>query len=281
MNFDEKNSLNFDFDTPIDEIETADFSTDEVDVFDLAALTSANERKNSSLKRSKINEDIIKDRAIEREQEIFDLNRERHASQNASNRTAPHAITAEELMRGKSSFKLNHDINVNNTSNFELDTNDITNDEVETNDVADDNISVEKNYSNAAQKIFEKLRNRKIEEKNNDDIDNSDEQATYKTEEVVNPVIKSKLSNSNNENDIDKLAFNNEDTLVFEDIFDDDSIDEDELEVAVYNKIDLIHEEPAGTKERLFSDFDDVIDDENDNTDRLIQTIGIDDDIDD
>ena len=280
MNFDEKNSLNFDFDTPIDEIETADFSTDEVDVFDLAALTSANERKNSSLKRSKINEDIIKDRAIEREQEIFDLNRERHASQNASNRTAPHAITAEELMRGKSSFKLNHDINVNNTSNFELDTNDITNDEVETNDVADDNISVEKNYSNAAQKIFEKLRNRKIEEKNNDDIDNSDEQATYKTEEVVNPVIKSKLSNSNNENDIDKLAFNNEDTLVFEDIFDDDSIDEDELEVAVYNKIDLIHEEPAGTKERLFSDFDDVIDDENDNTDRLIQTIGIDDDID-
>ena len=35
MNFDEKNGLNFDFDTPLEEIETVTVSTDEDDAFEL------------------------------------------------------------------------------------------------------------------------------------------------------------------------------------------------------------------------------------------------------
>ena len=38
MIFDEKNGLNFDFDTTVEEIEVIDISTDEDDAFDLATL---------------------------------------------------------------------------------------------------------------------------------------------------------------------------------------------------------------------------------------------------
>ena len=72
MNFDEKNGLNFDFDTPLDEIEAVNVLTNEDDSFDLATLASSNEKKNSSIKRNRINEEIIKDKSIEREQTIFD-----------------------------------------------------------------------------------------------------------------------------------------------------------------------------------------------------------------
>ena len=54
MNFDEKNGLNFDFDTPLDEIEAVNVLTNEDDSFDLATLSSSNEKKNSSIKRNRI-----------------------------------------------------------------------------------------------------------------------------------------------------------------------------------------------------------------------------------
>ena len=213
MIFDEKNGLNFDFDTPLEEIEVVDISTDEVDAFDLATLASSNEKRNSSIRKNRINEDIIKDKSIEREQEIFDLNRERHAAQNAAVRTAPHAITAEELMKGKKSFRAKQDVDVAEEINldFKFDA------------VKDADTDSEKNYSNAAQMLFEKLRNRKGNEIKPDELIGSVDCASVELDEDV------EISNEEDVFDIVDVADdvieqneNSDDLLVLEDVFGSD-----------------------------------------------------------
>lgn len=213
MIFDEKNGLNFDFDTPLEEIEVVDISTDEVDAFDLATLASSNEKRNSSIRKNRINEDIIKDKSIEREQEIFDLNRERHAAQNAAVRTAPHAITAEELMKGKKSFRPKHDADVAEEINLDF----------EPDAVKDADTDSEKSYSNAAQMLFEKLRNRKGNEIKPDELIGSVDCASVELDEDV------EISNEEDVFDIVDVADdvieqneNSDDLLVLEDIFGSD-----------------------------------------------------------
>ena len=60
MIFDKKNGLNFDFDTPLEEIEVVDISADEVDAFDLATLASSNEKRNSSIRKNRIKQKILR-----------------------------------------------------------------------------------------------------------------------------------------------------------------------------------------------------------------------------
>ena len=213
MIFDEKNGLNFDFDTPLEEIEVIDISTDEDDAFDLATLASFNEKRNSSIRKNRINEDIIKDKSIEREQEIFDLNRERHAAQNAAVRTAPHAITAEELMKGKKLFRPKHDADVAEEINLDF----------EPDAVKDADTDSEKNYSNAAQMLFEKLRNRKGNEIKPDELIGSVDCASIELDKNV------EISDEDDIFDIVDVADevidqneNSDDLLVLEDIFGSD-----------------------------------------------------------
>lgn len=213
MNFDKKNGLNFDFDTPLDEIEPIDVSTDDDDAFDLATLASSNEKRNSSIRKNRINEDIIKDKSIEREQEIFDLNRERHAAQNAAVRTAPHAITAEELMKGKKSFRAKQDVDVAEEINLDI----------KFDAVKDTDTDSEKNYSNAAQMLFEKLRNRKGKENKPDELIGSVDCASIELDKNV------EISDEEDVFDIVDVADevidqneNSDDLLVLEDIFGSD-----------------------------------------------------------
>lgn len=239
MNFDEKNGLNFDFDTPIEEIEEIKISSDGDESFDLAMLTSSNS-KNSALKRNRINEDIIKDRTIEREQEIFDLNRERHSAQNASVRTAPHAITAEELMRSKSKIKRNDHVNIEEEI-------------LENADESDLKPITEKSYSNAAHQLFEKLRNRKSE------VEIADESNEFSKKSQVVSETETVNVNDVSDDDIgadDNTEINNE-ALVLEDLFNIDMVmTDDESEV---NFLDDEQFENEHTNKEI-SDIDDNTD---------------------
>ncbi len=172
MNNHKDNGLNFDFDSPIDNFKEVEFNNEDEEAFDLAAFASNSEKKNSHAKRNRISEEIIKDRSIEKEQELFDNNREKHAVRNAATRTAPHAITADELMRGR---RANAGFVPSASKQSESQTDskfqpflDITDDDlaekaikdatIQSSEESTDNEKSGVKYSNAAQLIFEKIR---------------------------------------------------------------------------------------------------------------------------
>ena len=230
MNFDEKNGLNFDFDTPLEEIEAITVSTDEDDAFDLAILTSSNEKKNSSIKRNRINEDILKDKSIEREQAIFDMNREKHAAQNAAVRTAPHAITAEELMRGKKPFKFKPEVVETEKVKFSFEPDSVKHADLDTEN--------EKNYSDAAQMLFEKLRNRKSDENNIDETIETDVVSAEIDEKItVLENIVSDLIDVNDESTDSNIDAG--DAIALEDIFGtDDAYENTQLVESSIDEVD-------------------------------------------
>lgn len=96
---DRDNELNFDFDSPLENFVVAD-DNEEEEAFDFSAYAAAAERKNSRVKRDRIIEDMQREERIEMEQMRFSKNMQKHSTQNALSRTAPHAITADELKKG-------------------------------------------------------------------------------------------------------------------------------------------------------------------------------------
>ena len=272
MNFDEKNGLNFDFDTPLDEIEAVNVLTNEDDSFDLATLSSSNEKKNSSIKRNRINEEIIKDKSIEREQTIFDLNREKHAAQNAAVRTAPHAITAEELMKGRKTFKFKPDIDEAEEIKFKFEP-----DAVKQADLETDN---EKNYSNAAQMLFEKLRNRKSDENTADETIDTDDQSVEKHNDNNALDQNTALDMTDVINGATETNDDYEDTIVLEDIFGSDDTYESPQHVESLSVDEVYDFSPAEIPEIEFeNDENDIVNDaeyaETDDVDIPVQPLEI------
>lgn len=96
---DRDNELNFDFDSPLENFVVAD-DNEEEEAFDFSAYAASAERKNSRVKRDRIIEDMQREERIEMEQMRFSKNMQKHSTQNALSRTAPHAITADELKKG-------------------------------------------------------------------------------------------------------------------------------------------------------------------------------------
>ncbi|GEM_PF-6819848 len=185
MNNKNVNGLNFDFDSPIEKYVVED--TNNVDeVFDLAAYASSNEKKNSNIKKNRLKEEIKRDRAIEREQEDFLLNRERHAVRKEAARTAPHAITADELMRSRhtkanyNSVSTESELTEQNIEKFNNDTDSVT-----------DSVTQEVGYSDAAQLIFEKMRNIRKPGSENTEEPNEDHSMTfvYDAQKITKPQI--------------------------------------------------------------------------------------------
>lgn len=166
MNDQKNNGLNFDFDSPIENFTPADRGNDDDgEAFDLSAYAASVERKNSRVKRSRINDEIIRDKSIEKEQERFSANREKHAVKNAASRTAPHAITAEELMRGKKPSKK---VNVqDNIPDIEPDEDEKASFDRQNEIATDSTSNNETGYSDAAQLVFEKMRNMRGNESQN------------------------------------------------------------------------------------------------------------------
>ncbi len=153
MNNKNDNELNFDFDTPIENFIIKGNDSEE-DLFDLAAYAASAEKKNSKVKRNRLNEEMALDKSIQREQSRFDANKQKHSAANAETRTAPHAITADELMRSRRPKPIQNQTPVvdKNTSS-------------EMPPIVFEEKSIEENgYSSAAQLIFEKMRNRKNNE---------------------------------------------------------------------------------------------------------------------
>lgn len=167
MNNQKDNGLNFDFDSPIENFAPVDNGNDDGEAFDLAAYAASVERKNSRIKRNRINDEIMRDKSIEREQEIFSINREKHAAKNAASRTAPHAITADELLHGK---KLGRRVNIaENLSESESETAEKEN-FVHKNEISRESSSnQETGYSDAAQLVFEKMRNLRVNDSKNEE----------------------------------------------------------------------------------------------------------------
>lgn len=95
---DRDNELNFDFDSPLENFVVAD-DNEEEEAFDFSAYAASAERKNSRVKRDRIIEDMQREERIEMEQMRFSKNMQKHSTQNALSRTAPHAITADELKK--------------------------------------------------------------------------------------------------------------------------------------------------------------------------------------
>lgn len=179
MNNKNVNGLNFDFDSPIEKYIVEDTNNSD-EVFDLAAYASSNEKKYSNIKKNRLKEEIKRDRAIEREQENFLLNREKHAVRKEAARTAPHAITADELMRPKNT-KSNH-----NSVNTESEP---TEQKIEILNNDTDSVTQEVGYSDAAQLIFEKMRNIRKSESENTEETNKDYNMTfvYDAQKITKP----------------------------------------------------------------------------------------------
>lgn len=181
---DRDNELNFDFDSPLENFVVAD-DNEEEEAFDFSAYAAAAERKNSRVKRDRIIEDMQREERIEMEQMRFSKNMQKHSTQNALSRTAPHAITADELKKGFSFSGEHRQTAVREESLFEsFNSNKLTSTDAETpnemgsaanidqaetektngffadkpvSSAEGNSHSSENNYSDAAQLVFEKL----------------------------------------------------------------------------------------------------------------------------
>ncbi len=158
MNNRRDNDLNFDFDSPIENffVESPDSGEE---VFDLAAYAASGEKKNSRAKRNRLHEEIELDKTIAAEQNRFHSNKEKHSAQNAETRTAPHAITADELMRGRRQRQ-----NTAPTPVSVYDEIKATTPEASAPSTAENSSSDDNGYSSAAQLVFQKMRDRKPSE---------------------------------------------------------------------------------------------------------------------
>ena len=158
MNNRRDNDLNFDFDSPIENFFTESPESGE-EVFDLAAYAASGEKKNSRNKRNRLHEEIELDKSIVAEQNRFHSDMEKHSAKNAETRTAPHAITADELMRGRRQRPNTAPAPVSVYDEIKETKPEVNNDTPSENISSDDN-----NYSSAAQLVFQKMRDRKTSE---------------------------------------------------------------------------------------------------------------------